>query len=954
MEATTEATIALLAKHNELEIIDTPLDIYLEIPQLAYIEAKRADGGKALLFTKPMRGEEACAMPVLMNVFGSFRRVELIATRTPEAIATRIKDLLNLAPPKGLKGLLAAFKRYSVLRFAIPKYVSKSSAQEVRYLGEEVDLFKLPILTTWEGDSAPFITMGQVYTQSLDGSKKNLGLYRLQVHSHNELGLHWQIHKDSTHFFHEYKKAGQKMPVTIALGGDPLYTWCAQAPLPHGVYELMLYGVIKDKRVEVVRCLTNPLSVPSSVDIIIEGFVDTSRLKDEGPFGDHTGFYTPIEPYPVLEITAITHRSSPIYPATIVGKPPLEDKYMGYLTERVFLPLLQTSAHGLLDYNMPENGVFHNLILAKLFPQYPGHARQLMHAFWGVGQMSFVKHAIFVGEDAPELGAYEKVLKYVLDRFSVKGIVLSEGVCDALDHASPQYAYGGKLGLDVAQAELVEGVKGVSDEELLGRLNLALLGGDSALGRHSADFGDLEATADHQSSSAPKSPKSYESPTATPRILEEESQVECETSCREQTALESTFEQSYTIPTATPRILEEEKGAGCEKSPPSSLRADLSAWQSTNSTNTLESTFDNPTTKTHKVDSSNDYSATAELMDSKETSANAERYPLFSKEATLCHAVQVPLAMTEKNAASENAVFRGDEIITLVRQYGVEARVPITIIALNSAELMDCHAVQAPLAMTGDISPAAQYDNVKKVDSRENDENVEKSQNKQAESVFDNHAASGRILELESTFENVSTLNEQAKDSRENAASEKTPQNARAESVFDNHAVGGRIFDEKVGLCSGEQGDKTWASIDAASHKLPAFSQKANAQNTKVDSNQANLTLQNFARACSGLSDVMRIAILVDAWKNDLDNPYMLVWRIVNNIDAKRDVLIQGEQVFIDARDKPESPTHPRAWPKETDCSRAVIEALRAKGFRIDDELLHRYHICGSPKTKDV
>ena len=219
---------------------------------------------------------------------------------------------------------------------------------------------------------------------------------------------------------------------------------------------------------------------------------------------------------------------------------------------------------------------------------------------------------------------------------------------------------------------------------------------------------------------------------------------------------------------------------------------------------------------------------------------------------------------------------------------------------------MDCHAVQAPLAMTGDISPAAQYDNVKKVDSREN------------------------------------------------AASEKTPQNARAESVFDNHAVGGRIFDEKVGLCSGEQGDKTWASIDAASHKLPAFSQKANAQNTKVDSNQANLTLKNFARACSGLSDVMRIAILVDAWKNDLDNPYMLVWRIVNNIDAKRDVLIQGEQVFIDARDKPESPAHPRAWPKETDCSMAVIEALRAKGFRIDDELLHRYHICGSPKTKDV
>ena len=232
----------------------------------------------------------------------------------------------------------------------------------------------------------------------------------------------------------------------------------------------------------------------------------------------------------MLEITAITHRSSPIYPATIVGKPPLEDKYMGYLTERVFLPLLQTSAHGLLDYNMPENGVFHNLILAKLSPQYPGHARQLMHAFWGVGQMSFVKHAIFVGEDAPELGEYEKVLKYVLDRFSVKGIVLSEGVCDALDHASPQYAYGGKLGLDVAQAELVEGVERVSDCELLGRLRLALMERVGFLAKN-GDCGGESALITTQG-------KSLDSPCKAPFLAQK--------SCREQTALESTFSQSPT------------------------------------------------------------------------------------------------------------------------------------------------------------------------------------------------------------------------------------------------------------------------------------------------------------------------------------------------------------------------------------------------------------------------
>ena len=688
-----EATIALLQRHNELETIDTPLDIYLEIPQLAYIEAKRANGGKALLFTKPMRGEQPCAMPVLMNVFGSFKRVELIATKTPEAIATRIKNLLNLAQPKGLKGLLNALRRYSVLRFAIPKYVSKSSAQEVRYLGKEVDLYKLPILTTWESDSAPFITMGQVYTQSLDGSKKNLGLYRLQVHSRNELGLHWQIHKDSTHFFHEYKRAGEKMPVTIALGGDPLYTWCAQAPLPHGAYELMLYGVIKDKRVEVVCSLTNPLSVPSGVDIIIEGYVDTTRLKDEGPFGDHTGFYTPIEPYPVLEITAITHKSKPIYPATIVGKPPLEDKYMGYLTERVFLPLLQTSAHGLLDYNMPENGVFHNLILAKLAPQYPGHARQLMHAFWGVGQMSFVKHAIFVGEDAPDLSDYPAVLKYVLDRFSVKGLVVSEGVCDALDHASPEYAYGGKLGLDVAEKELVEQMRVVSDCELLARLKECIRGRVGFLAKN-GDCGGEPAVITTQGNS-------LDSPCKAPFLAQK--------SCREQIGLQTI--QDCASGTTIPRVLEEEK------------------W-----------------------------------------------------------------------AKNENA----DSGVEIVRQYGAGARVRVAIVGLNSM----------------------------------------------------GHKAEGAI------------------------------------------------------------------------------------------------TLESFARACSGVSEMMKIAILVDSWKNDLDNPYMLVWRIVNNIDARRDVLIQGEQVFIDARDKPQSPAHPRAWPKETDCSKEVIDRLKQKGFSIDEQLLHRFHICGSPATR--
>lgn len=452
MSAGTQAIIELFKQHDELEIINTPLDIYLEIPHLAYLEVKKPNGGKALLFTNPIdsRNKKHFDIPVFMNIFGSFKRLELITKCNIESIAIQIKDLLNLAPPRGLLGFFEAFRRYSALRFSFPKLVRKASAQTIVQQGSAINLYDFPILTTWEGDGAPFITMGQVYTQSLDGKKKNLGMYRLQVHSRNTLGLHWQIHKDSTHFFDAYKKAGQKMPVSIAIGGDPLYTWCGQAPLPNGIYELMLYGLIKKQRPKVVRCLSNPLSVPSDADIVIEGWVDTNYMQDEGPFGDHTGFYTHIESYPVLEVSAITHQRSPIYHATVVGKPPLEDKYMGYLTERVFLPLLQTSAHGLIDYNMPENGVFHNLIFAKIAPQYPGHAKQIMHAFWGVGQMSFVKHAIFVGEEAPKLNDYEALLTHILDRFSTRCLVISEGVCDALDHSSPEYAYGGKLGLDVS------------------------------------------------------------------------------------------------------------------------------------------------------------------------------------------------------------------------------------------------------------------------------------------------------------------------------------------------------------------------------------------------------------------------------------------------------------------------------------------------------------------------
>ncbi|MDD7296778.1 MAG: menaquinone biosynthesis decarboxylase [Helicobacter bilis] len=578
--------IRFLESHNELKIIDTPLDIELEIPHLAYLEVKKKDS-KALLFTRPIHrkhkdstlsgtstgctqhnmqssnchakqsetsqnldskpchteplGEvsnmeskkdispfrnaqhdkklhpitqmtqdltytahiesnliesnfnsidsskqdsntttqniESFHIPVLMNVFGSQKRLELIAThynsnadfKSLESIANVMKNLLNLSMPKTFKEKFAKLKELWAMRHVFPKkYKNKPPCQERIYTKDSIDLFSLPILKTWEEDGGRFITMGQVYTRSLDGKSNNIGMYRLQIHSHNELLMHWQIHKDATHFFHEYKRANKLMPVSIAIGGDPLYIWCAQAPMPPKIFELMLYGLIRAKNPLLAECVSNELAVPHDCDIVIEGFVDTNRFAPEGKFGDHTGFYTPIEPYPIMQVSVITMKHNPVYLATVVGKPPLEDKYMGYMTERLFLPLLQTSAHGLIDYSMPENGVFHNLILAKVKTDYPAQSLQTMHTFFGIGQMSFVKHALFVSEEAPSLHKDYKILcDYILDRINTKKLYSTMGNCDALDHACESFAISGKLGIDASGEKLLHNFTEISENDLL-------------------------------------------------------------------------------------------------------------------------------------------------------------------------------------------------------------------------------------------------------------------------------------------------------------------------------------------------------------------------------------------------------------------------------------------------------------------------------------------------------
>ncbi|EAI9827462.1 menaquinone biosynthesis decarboxylase [Campylobacter jejuni subsp. jejuni] len=459
--------IQILKENDLLRVIEEPVDVDLEIAHLAYIEAKKGEKGKALLFKNPIdkKLNKQYKFPVLMNTFCNEKALNLAFGRDYEEVAEEISKLIKLHIPTSFKAKMDFFMNLLSFKNIPPKRLKKNKAlYDYEILNS---LEELPILKTWEDDAGKFITMGQVYTQNLDKTQNNLGMYRLQMSDKNELLIHWQIHKDGANFYHEYKNAGfKKMPVSIAIGGDPLYIWCSQAPLPKGIFELLLYGFIKKTPAKITPC-ENGIFVPYDSDVVIEGYVDLEEFKIEGPFGDHTGFYTPAELFPVMKVEKIYAKKDAIYQATVVGKPPLEDKIMGLGTERIFLPLLQTSVPDLIDYNMPENGVFHNLILAKIDAKYPAHAQQIMHAFWGVGQMSFVKHAIFVDKNAPSLKDYDALIPYMLDRFNTKKILISEGICDQLDHASPNSCFGGKAGLDVCEEIQVEELEILEDEKLL-------------------------------------------------------------------------------------------------------------------------------------------------------------------------------------------------------------------------------------------------------------------------------------------------------------------------------------------------------------------------------------------------------------------------------------------------------------------------------------------------------
>ncbi|MBT6662833.1 MAG: menaquinone biosynthesis decarboxylase [Nitrospina sp.] len=436
-----------LENENELVRIKDHVSPILEITEITDRVSKQPGGGKALLF----ENVEGSNIPVLINAFGSSKRINMaLGVRDIEKIPNDIDKYLKIKPPSSL---LEKVKLLPMLLEAAafpPKMVSsrQASCQEVVLTGDDVDLGEIPILQCWPNDAGRFITFPIVVNRTIDRKLRNVGLYRMQVYDKKTTGMHWHIHKDGAHFFHEFKKQGKIMECAVAIGADPAVCYSASAPLPFGIDEFLFAGFIRKSPVPLVKCKTVDLEIPATAEIVLEGFIDPSEMRLEGPFGDHTGYYSQDGDYPVFRITAITHRKNPIYLTTIVGKPPQEDFYLGKATERIFLPLMRTQLPEIIDMNMPAEGVFHNLVILSIDKRFPMQARRLMSALWGMGQMSFVKTIIVFDQDV-DIQNTQKVIETLLNKIDfTHDLFFSEGILDVLNHASDKALYGSKLGID--------------------------------------------------------------------------------------------------------------------------------------------------------------------------------------------------------------------------------------------------------------------------------------------------------------------------------------------------------------------------------------------------------------------------------------------------------------------------------------------------------------------------
>lgn len=437
--------VKVLEAAGELVRIQTPVSPFLEISEITDRVVKNK--GKALLFENTGTG-----FPLLINMFGTDRRMCMaLGIKDYDEPGRRIEDLFrNFSEPR--TGFIEKLKILPLLKQMgswMPQSLSgRGACQEI--VLKDPDLSLLPVMTCWPADGGPFITLPMVHSKDPSTGVRNLGMYRMQVLDDKSTGMHWHLHKGSAAHFRKYRELGQKMPVTVTLGGDPVYTYCATAPLPENLDEYLLAGFLRHKKVGLVKCLTNDLEVPADVDFVLEGYVDPSEeLVMEGPFGDHTGFYSLADYYPRFHITCITHRKDAIYPSTIVGIPPMEDGRIGKATERIFLvPIKQTVVPELIDIDMPEEGVFHNITLVKINKTFPGQAVKVMHSLWGAGQMMFNKIMVVV-DDTVDVHNYHDVARAIAENTELPDdIHYSAGPVDVLDHSSRDFAYGSKIGID--------------------------------------------------------------------------------------------------------------------------------------------------------------------------------------------------------------------------------------------------------------------------------------------------------------------------------------------------------------------------------------------------------------------------------------------------------------------------------------------------------------------------
>ncbi|MBW2182573.1 MAG: menaquinone biosynthesis decarboxylase [Deltaproteobacteria bacterium] len=432
--------IHYLEKNGELVKIKTEVSPDLEITEITNRVTKKY--GKALFFEN-VKGSH---FPVVTNTFGTFKRIEMAFGRSADEIAKKIEKLTNTQVPEGIANKIKLIPKLIELAKTPPKLVTNAPCQEVVHT--DPDLSIIPVLKCWPEDGGKFITLPLVITKSLEDSKRNMGMYRIQIYDKNTTGMHWHIHKDGANHFSQYLQANKRMEAAIAIGSDPATIYSSTAPLPPGIDEFLLAGFLREKAIEIVRCKTVDIEVPAEAEFIIEGYLDPQERKPEGPFGDHTGFYSPVDEYPVFHVTCITHRKNAVYPTTVVGPPPMEDCYLAKATERIFLPLIKMIVPEIVDMNLPIEGVFHNCAIVSIKKSYPMHAQKVMHALWGIGQMMNTKIIIVMDSDVDVQDLRSVAWKAFNNVDPKRDLTITSGPLDVLDHSSPHPLHGSKLGID--------------------------------------------------------------------------------------------------------------------------------------------------------------------------------------------------------------------------------------------------------------------------------------------------------------------------------------------------------------------------------------------------------------------------------------------------------------------------------------------------------------------------